>query len=173
MSIKEIKYSKIDNRKCWEYRHQQKNSKSNKKYAQKVLNKISSQQQRQTPPIPQKKRISKRQRNHFEREATQKELKALRKENRELKYLKLQEEKHKAQIDFFTSRSWRELRYRVLKTYGHKCMLCQTTKGVMHVDHIKPRSKFPELELTFENLQVLCEACNIGKSNKDETDFRK
>ena len=52
-------------------------------------------------------------------------------------------------------------------------MLCAKTKGVMHVDHIKPRSKFPDLELEFDNLQILCKACNLGKSNKDQTDFRQ
>ena len=40
------------------------------------------------------------------------------------------------------------------------------------VDHIKPRSRYPALELTLTNLQVLCNDCNMGKSNDDETDFR-
>ena len=75
--------------------------------------------------------------------------------------------------EFYDSRVWRELRYKVLKTYGRICMNCRTTAGRMHVDHIKPRSLHPELELEFNNLQVLCEACNIGKSNKDQTDFRQ
>ncbi|RYZ77711.1 MAG: hypothetical protein EOP05_00795 [Proteobacteria bacterium] len=44
--------------------------------------------------------------------------------------------------------------------------------GAMHVDHIKPRSKYPHLELEFSNLQVLCRQCNFGKSNKYEDDFR-
>jgi len=43
---------------------------------------------------------------------------------------------------------------------------------VLHVDHIKPRSKYPELSLTFSNLQILCEDCNFGKSNIDQTDWR-
>jgi 5-methylcytosine-specific restriction endonuclease McrA len=43
---------------------------------------------------------------------------------------------------------------------------------VIHIDHILPRSKYPELSLVFDNLQVLCESCNLGKSNKDETDWR-
>jgi hypothetical protein len=42
----------------------------------------------------------------------------------------------------------------------------------MHVDHIKPRSKYPDLELSRQNLQVLCEDCNLGKSNKYEDDWR-
>jgi 5-methylcytosine-specific restriction endonuclease McrA len=43
----------------------------------------------------------------------------------------------------------------------------------MHVDHIKPRSRFPHLELSLDNLQVLCAACNVGKGNRDEIDWRK
>jgi hypothetical protein len=42
----------------------------------------------------------------------------------------------------------------------------------IHVDHIKPRSSYPELELDIKNLQVLCRDCNLGKSNTCETDLR-
>ncbi len=73
---------------------------------------------------------------------------------------------------FFRSRSWLELRYQVLKASGRRCALCGQVKGTIHVDHIKPRSKYPELALVFTNLQVLCADCNVGKSNKDETDWR-
>jgi len=50
-------------------------------------------------------------------------------------------------------------------------MLCNSEERIV-VDHIKPRSKFPELELVFDNCQVLCNSCNMGKSNNDYTDFR-
>jgi len=40
------------------------------------------------------------------------------------------------------------------------------------VDHIKPRRKYPELELDINNLQILCDACNHGKASWDEEDFR-
>lgn len=76
---------------------------------------------------------------------------------------------------FYESREWRELRYRVLTKYGWKCMGCGRTRKdgvILHVDHIKPRSKYPELELDENNLQVLCADCNIGKSNKFDTDHR-
>lgn len=73
---------------------------------------------------------------------------------------------------FFTSRKWIRLRYDALKFYGARCMACQTTIGPMHVDHIRPRSKYPELELEFSNLQILCRDCNFGKTNRDETDWR-
>lgn len=77
---------------------------------------------------------------------------------------------------FYKSREWKEIRYRVLRTYKAKCMCCGMTPHqygiVIHVDHIKPRSKYPNLELCFDNMQVLCDVCNIGKSNIDNTDWR-
>lgn len=75
-------------------------------------------------------------------------------------------------ISFYDSKEWRSLRYQVLKEQGRICALCKSRDGRMHVDHIKPRSLHPELALVFDNLQVLCEACNLGKSNRDDTDFR-
>jgi hypothetical protein len=76
---------------------------------------------------------------------------------------------------FFKSEEWRQLRYKALKKHGGKCQLCGKTRkdGIkLHVDHIKPRSKFPALSLDIDNLQILCEDCNLGKSNKDDTDWR-
>lgn len=73
---------------------------------------------------------------------------------------------------FYWSRAWRELRYLALKKYGATCQCCNTKNKVMHVDHIKPRSKFPHLELDLSNLQVLCEDCNMGKGGWDQTDWR-
>jgi len=77
--------------------------------------------------------------------------------------------------DFYESREWLELRYRVLQKNNGCCMLCgcrATAENPLQVDHIKPRSKYPELELVESNLQILCKNCNHGKSNKDETDWR-
>jgi hypothetical protein len=78
--------------------------------------------------------------------------------------------------DFYSSKEWRKLRVRVLEKYGCKCMMCGRSPKVhgvvIHVDHIKPRSKYPELELDITNLQILCEDDNLGKSNRYETDWR-
>jgi uncharacterized protein (TIGR02646 family) len=75
--------------------------------------------------------------------------------------------------NFYESREWRELRYKALKEQGHKCKSCGATaeNAVLHVDHIKPRSKYPELELDPSNVQVLCEDCNMGKSDQHEDRF--
>jgi len=76
--------------------------------------------------------------------------------------------------EFLQSWAWTNLRYRVLKAYGRQCQCCgaKPPAVVLHVDHIKPRSLYPELALEFDNLQVLCHDCNKGKSNKFEDDFR-
>ena len=61
--------------------------------------------------------------------------------------------------------NWR-LRAMVLMKDGAKCKLCGDTPqngARLHVDHIIPYSKGGET--VFENLQILCERCNIGKSN--------
>lgn len=76
---------------------------------------------------------------------------------------------------FYSLKPWRQLRYKALLKYGAKCMLCGASKEdgkIMHVDHIKPRYKYPELELKLSNLQILCEDCNMGKGGWDETDHR-
>ena len=81
---------------------------------------------------------------------------------------------------FYKSQEWKELRYRKLADIKH-CECCGKGKGdklesgeriKLTVDHIKPRSLYPELSLEYDNLQVLCQECNVGKSNKFEDDFR-
>jgi 5-methylcytosine-specific restriction endonuclease McrA len=77
--------------------------------------------------------------------------------------------------DFYRTPEWLALRYKVLRAYGGRCQLCGARGGnsvVLHVDHIKPRSKYPQLALEFNNMQVLCESCNLGKGNSDSTDWR-
>lgn len=108
-----------------------------------------------------------------------KKVKRLNKEIRSLqeKVATLSQKKREKKFhEFYDSREWRELRYQVLKDHrekhGRKCLVCGASNKVLHVDHIKPRSKHPHLALVQSNLQVLCEDCNLGKSNKDKTDWR-
>lgn len=104
--------------------------------------------------------------NAAERQLRKRFKKTQRKEKRQ--------SKPKAEPSFYNSRAWRTLRYQALCMYGGKCQCCGATAetAILHVDHIKPRSKHPELELEITNLQVLCETCNMGKSNRDSTDWR-
>lgn len=97
--------------------------------------------------------------------------KAATKKNRKLR--RHSRERSITSSRFYQSREWRKLRFATLHKYGYKCMACGVGREkVLHVDHIKPRSKYPELELDGENLQVLCVDCNLGKSNKFEDDLR-
>lgn len=81
-----------------------------------------------------------------------------------------------AEESFYDSDAWRDLRYRALSRNDGKCELCGSSKydgAILHVDHIKPRSSHPELELSLDNLQVLCADCNLGKSNRSTRDWRQ
>ena len=74
---------------------------------------------------------------------------------------------------FYNSLEWKVLREKVLQKYPPVCMRCKNKQN-LEVDHIKPRSKYPDLELEFKNLQILCRDCNLMKGVKDspEWDFR-
>ena len=66
------------------------------------------------------------------------------------------------------------IRWQVFKRDNWKCVSCgRGTQDdiILHVDHIVPRSKGGRDVL--ENYQTLCSICNIGKSNRDDTDLRK
>jgi 5-methylcytosine-specific restriction endonuclease McrA len=66
------------------------------------------------------------------------------------------------------------LRWRVMSRDSFRCKCGRspsTHSGtVLHVDHIHPWSKGGET--TLDNLQTLCERCNLGKGNlsADHTD---
>ena len=79
--------------------------------------------------------------------------------------------------NFYETWAWKDIRYQAIKKHGRRCMNCvqspnKENKVVLHVDHIKPVRKYPELALNIDNLQVLCNDCNQGKGYWDETDFR-
>ncbi|MGI9435163.1 MAG: HNH endonuclease signature motif containing protein [Geminicoccaceae bacterium] len=79
---------------------------------------------------------------------------------------------------FYRSHRWRRLRVDALEAnrarYGLLACECCGMVDVRswHVDHIYPRSTHPELALDPDNLQVLCDACNIGKGTAYTTNWR-
>ena len=76
---------------------------------------------------------------------------------------------------FYQSKEWKALRYSVLCDSKGKCELCGRSRKdgvILHVDHIFPRSTHWKIALNVGNLQILCDECNLGKSNKDCTDWR-
>jgi hypothetical protein len=66
------------------------------------------------------------------------------------------------------SKLWPRLRYQALQRDKGRCQLCGVTArdgARMHVDHIRPKKHFPELAIDINNLQVLCDKCNLSKSD--------
>ncbi|WP_346433177.1 HNH endonuclease [Sphaerotilus microaerophilus] len=65
------------------------------------------------------------------------------------------------------------LRWQVFQRDRWKCVACGRGSHddvILHVDHILPRSRGGTDSL--DNFQTLCDRCNIGKSNRDDTDLR-
>jgi 5-methylcytosine-specific restriction endonuclease McrA len=97
------------------------------------------------------------------------------KQKQSAKHFKKTGQKLPVKGGFYNSSQWRALRYKVLKASKGCCELCgsgPTKEKPLHVDHIKPRSKFPDLDLDINNCQVMCFDCNMGKGNTDTTDWR-
>ena len=62
------------------------------------------------------------------------------------------------------------IRRQVIKQKGRVCAECGhriLKNNDITVDHIKPRSKYPELSLKIENLRVLCRSCNAKKGAQE------
>lgn len=82
---------------------------------------------------------------------------------------------------FYKSWDWRTLRMQALKKHGARCQCCGATKDSVDisgnqvrivVDHIQPLAKRWDLRLDLDNLQILCDECNMGKGAWDRTDWR-
>jgi len=55
------------------------------------------------------------------------------------------------------------------KSTAGKCMYCESKieqVSYPHIEHIKPKKKFPELEFTWDNLGFSCQVCNTNKGEK-------
>ena len=97
-----------------------------------------------------------------------------KKPKREIKYARVvMPYRQNMGAEFYDTREWQACRYKAFKRHGRQCAVCRATDTELHVDHIRPRSKFPHLELDAENLQILCRACNLGKGNSDCIDWRQ
>jgi len=75
---------------------------------------------------------------------------------------------------FYSSPEWDMLRKQVIKQKGKVCAECGrriTQNSDITVDHIKPRSRYPELALKLENLRVLCRPCNSKKGSREFEEY--
>ena len=75
---------------------------------------------------------------------------------------------------FYSSPEWAKLRDIVINEEGRVCAQCHRhikNDSDVTVDHIRPRSKYPDLALKRENLRVLCRRCNSIKKDKELADL--
>jgi hypothetical protein len=103
-----------------------------------------------------------------------------RKERAERIRLKIVEfaEERKRKIEeaeqFYSSPEWNMLRKQVIKLKGRVCAECGrriVQNNDITVDHIKPRSKYPDLALRIENLRILCRSCNSQKGDREFAEY--
>lgn len=67
-----------------------------------------------------------------------------------------------------------EIKSSLLAETSEKCAYCEsklTHIAFGHIEHIKPKSKFPELTFQWENLTLACELCNGNKSDFHEEEY--
>lgn len=63
---------------------------------------------------------------------------------------------------FYRSKEWKKFRFHVLSRRQKVCVICKSQHEIQ-VDHIKPRSLYPDLAFEESNMQLLCKTCNEGK----------
>ena len=81
-------------------------------------------------------------------------------------------EKPKKVESFYQSMRWADMKKIIYSLFPVECMKCKVSNTELHIDHIYPVSKYPDLKWSFNNLQILCRKCNLEKSNIDFTDYR-
>jgi len=79
--------------------------------------------------------------------------------------------------EFYRSPEWQNsrARYEAIKAAKGACQACGARRSdgtKLVVDHIKPVRHHWHLRFAADNLQVLCEPCNLGKGSWDQTDWR-
>ncbi len=62
-----------------------------------------------------------------------------------------------------------DIREQLKKETHGKCMYCESTIGQVafeHIEHYRPKSKYPKLTFEWTNLGLSCPKCNINKLNE-------
>lgn len=92
-------------------------------------------------------------------------LKSIQDAQKHIAWKKTEEAKHREERAKMSNR----LRYDVLHRDGFRCVKCGASAAsgaTLHVDHIVPISRGGKTRI--DNLQTLCDRCNLGKGNRYE-----
>ncbi|MDO4553696.1 MAG: HNH endonuclease signature motif containing protein [Lachnospiraceae bacterium] len=73
--------------------------------------------------------------------------------------------------EFYTSSVWRKTQSQILKEHHYECQRCKE-KGLLirarTVHHKKYLRDYPELALTEENLEPICEKCHYDEHHRKQ-----
>ena len=75
---------------------------------------------------------------------------------------------------FFDKYKQNDVKERLVEMYGSYCCYCEGLIGVVnygHIEHRKPKRKFPNETFDWENLHLSCDICNTKKGTKYSTRF--
>jgi 5-methylcytosine-specific restriction endonuclease McrA len=75
---------------------------------------------------------------------------------------------------FYASPEWCLIRQQVIDRQGRVCQECGChiiDDFDLTIDHVNPRSKYPDQALDLSNLRVLCRNCNARKGNRIIDEF--
>lgn len=64
---------------------------------------------------------------------------------------------------FYNSLEWKALRRQAFERDNWTCRDCPQRGGRLEANHIKPRSRFPDLKLVLDNIETLCKKCHDKK----------
>lgn len=70
---------------------------------------------------------------------------------------------------FYNHYNQDDVKERLKKMYKSLCCYCESRIGVVefgHIEHRKPKKKFPENTYNWDNLHLACTRCNTKKGNK-------
>ena len=70
---------------------------------------------------------------------------------------------------FFNKYKQDDVRKALAEMYSKLCCYCESKVGIVdfpHIEHLKPKSIFPEHTFDWDNLHLACTQCNTAKGNK-------
>ena len=70
---------------------------------------------------------------------------------------------------YYSAKEWQSARKQVFDRDGHSCYVCGNL--ATHIDHLLPKSKYPELALNLDNLKPICYDCNFEKLDIVKEEF--
>jgi hypothetical protein len=71
-----------------------------------------------------------------------------------------------------SSVAYRKLRRFALDRANNQCQIC-SSQHKLHLDHVKPKSLFPELALNKDNVRILCQDCHINTDSYGGKIFKR